>query len=227
MSSYHKYKVGDEYIKIKKDNPVDLTMFHSARQVEVAVSYSLLSRRRITKFNNGYSYGQTPMYFPFLYDMLSRQFNNGLPIIDRYMKNLGRYAAGRRIKELTQEIADELVAERNAIVEKQILAKHGGFDKRFKVFARLREFESIKKRQFDNLAREIESYVQSDIYRRMSIGLLPLEKSFVTAATVAARKRAGFDIPENVVFFTTGQLASSIRLHFEIQLKEQGAAYAV
>lgn len=227
MFDTHKYKKEDgSYIRVAKNRMIDLALFKSSSQVSVTISYSLLNKKRIAKFGK-YKYGATNMYMPRLYEILSKRFNGGLPLIDRYLHNIGKREIGKAIRAFVQDIADSLVAERNDLLSSQRIAKHGGFDKRLRVFKALREFSTVKSKRLEDNAKYIEKIVQDDIYRLMSIGKLPLEKKFVTEVTVAAREKIGYDVPADVVFFTTGQLASSIRLHFDIQLQESEAIHAV
>lgn len=227
MFDYHKYKKEDgSYLRVAKDKMVDLALFKSSSQVSVAITYSLLNKKRVAKFGK-YRYGASNMYLPRLYEILSKRFNGGLPLIDRYLHNIGKREIGKAIREFVQDIANSLMEEREDLISKQRMAKHGGFDQRLRVFKALREFVTIKNKRLEDNARYIEKIVQDDIYRLMSIGKLPLEKKFVTDVTVAAREKIGYDVPADIVFFTTGQLASSIRLHFDIQLHESEAAHAV
>lgn len=227
MRDYHVFKKDDgETFRVPKNRSVDLSLFKNVSQVSVSLTYSIANKKRQAKFKGG-RYGSSNMYLPRLYELLSKVFNGGMPLIDKYLKNIGKRPIGKEIRDLTQSLAEQLFEEKERILARQRLTKKGLFDKRIKAFAELKKFETLKDKALLAHAGRIEKAVQSDIVRLLYIGKLPIDKKHVSDVTVAARERIGVSLPSSVVFYSTGQLASSIKLHFDIQLNEEGALNAV
>lgn len=227
MRDYHQYtqENGDTF-RVPKNRNVDISLFEDVSQVSVSVSYSIANKRRKAKFGKN-RYGASNMYMPRLYEILSNRFNNKVPIVDTYLKSLRRRKVGAKIQSLTQDLATELLAEKERLIAAQRKTKKGFFDRRLAVFKTLDAFDTLRDKRLNNFAREIEKEIQTDIVRLLYIGKLPISKKYVEEATVAARERIGYPMPANVVFYATGQLASSIKIHFDIHLSERGAENAV
>jgi hypothetical protein len=183
----------------------------SNKDLTIKVSYSFYNRRRINKLIMGKKYSSTNT-FPSIYRRLV-VLNNGVSFLDVYFDVIFPVYFRDEIKELTLNFRKQLQEEHDELVRSQHLTKKGAPDRRFRVYKKLSEFESVKtaamEQHFDVLSLKIKHHIQACLMT----GLIPL--SFrLQPSTIKRKARLGL-LQEP--FFATGQLVDNLIISYTVE----------
>jgi hypothetical protein len=181
------------------------------KDISIKVRYSFYNRRRINILITGKKYSSTNT-FKSIYRRLV-VLNNGVSFLDVYFDLIFPVYFHNEIKELTLNFRKQLQEEYDALVQSQHLTKKGAPDRRFKVYKKLSEFESVKTaamdQHFDTLSLKIKHHIQVCLMT----GLIPL--SFrLKPSTITRKARLGLS---QEPFFATGQLVDNLIISYTVE----------